>query len=339
MALEEVQADEPGPAVHDDVRVRGDHEVGAGEVAPRAADEEGRAQQPRPHHDAPPGRRAQAPLPHDRLQADEGRRAGQKVAAIEYDPNRSAHRAAALRRRREVVHPRARGCASARARVRPERRHQAGQRLPLANIPTGTLVHAVELKPGQGARMARSAGSSIQLVAKDGDYGVLRLLGRAAPRPLRAGPRSGRSATRPRQPVGRQGRPQPLARQAADRPRLRHEPGRPPARRRRGQSKGGRHPVTPWGVPTLGKRTRRKHKESDKLIVRGRRRGRRGSASRCQLSKKGPFVEDRLSRIEAMNAAGEKRMIRTWSRASTIFPDMVGTRSRCTTAASTCPCS
>ena len=93
-----------------------------------------------------------------------------------------------------------------------------------------------------------------------------------------------------------------------------------------GKTKGGRHPVTPWGVPTLGKRTRRKHKDSDKLIVRGRRRGKeKRRESRSRSSKKGPFVQDRLmSRIEAMNASGEKRMIRTWSRTSTVFPEMVG---------------
>ena len=90
-----------------------------------------------------------------------------------------------------------------------------------------------------------------------------------------------------------------------------------------GKSKGGRHPVTPWGVPTLGKRTRRKHKESDKLIVRGRRRGKEKRLSRS--SKKGPFVEERLmTRIKRMNESGSKQMIRTWSRSSTIFPEMVG---------------
>ena len=91
-----------------------------------------------------------------------------------------------------------------------------------------------------------------------------------------------------------------------------------------GKSKGGRHPVTPWGVPTLGKRTRTKHKESDKLIVRGRRRG-KDKRYESQLSKKGPFVEERLlGRIEAMNASGSKQMVRTWSRTSTVFPEMVG---------------
>ena len=91
-----------------------------------------------------------------------------------------------------------------------------------------------------------------------------------------------------------------------------------------GKSKGGRHPVTPWGVPTLGKRTRSKHKASDKLIVRGRRRG-KDKRLMSRSSKKGPFVEERLlARIQKMNDTGSKNMIRTWSRTSTVFPDMVG---------------
>src|SRR5213592_4563323 len=100
-----------------------------------------------------------------------------KVAAIEYDPNRSARIA--------LLHyadgAKAYILAPARLRVGalvesgPAADIKPGNALPLANIPTGTLVHNVELKPGQGGRMARSAGSSVQLVAKDGHHGVLRL--------------------------------------------------------------------------------------------------------------------------------------------------------------------
>src|SRR5438309_5343505 len=100
-----------------------------------------------------------------------------KVAAIEYDPNRSARIA--------LLHyaDGAKSYILAPARIRvgalvesgPAADIKPGNALPLANIPTGTLVHNVELKPGQGGRMARSAGSSVQLVAKDGSHGVLRL--------------------------------------------------------------------------------------------------------------------------------------------------------------------
>ena len=100
-----------------------------GEDAHREADEEGRPQQLRAHHDAPPGRRPQAPLPRRRLQAQEGRRPGQgRRDRVRPEPL-GAHRAAALRRRREELHPRA-GAAAGRddGRVRPGRRHQARQR-------------------------------------------------------------------------------------------------------------------------------------------------------------------------------------------------------------------
>ena len=200
-----------------------------------------------------------------------------KVAAIEYDPNRSA-RIALLH---YAVGAKAYILAPARLRVGavvesgPGADIKPGNALPLTNIPTGTLVHNVELKPGQGGKMARSAGSGVQLVAKDEGYGVLRLPSgemRRVPLTCRAtvgqvgnvdhenvtGGKAGRSRWRGKRPTVRGSAMNPV-----DHP---HGGGE-------GKSKGGRHPVTPWGVPTLGKRTRRKHKESDKLIVRARRRG------------------------------------------------------------------
>jgi len=203
-----------------------------------------------------------------------------KVASIEYDPNRSA-RIALLH---YVDGAKAYILAPAQLRVGatvesgPAADIRVGNALPLENIPTGTLVHAVELKPGQGAKMARSAGSGIQLVAKDGAFAVLRLPSgemRRVPLTCRAtigqvgnldhqnitGGKAGRSRWRGKRPSVRGSAMNPV-----DHP---HGGGE-------GKSKGGRHPVTPWGVPTLGKRTRRKHKESNKLIVRGRRRGKEG---------------------------------------------------------------
>jgi large subunit ribosomal protein L2 len=200
-----------------------------------------------------------------------------KVASIEYDPNRSA-RIALLHyadgEKRYILAP-------ARLRVGdsvesgPAADIKPGNALPLANIPTGTMVHNVELKPGRGGQMARSAGSSVQLVAKEGSYATLRLPSGEMRRVLVAcratigqvgnvdhenvsGGKAGRSRWRGKRPTVRGSAMNPV-----DHP---HGGGE-------GKSKGGRHPVTPWGVPTLGKRTRRKHKESDKLIVRGRRRG------------------------------------------------------------------
>jgi len=206
-----------------------------------------------------------------------------KVAAIEYDPNRSA-RIALLHyadgAKSYILAP-----AQLRVGAVVESGAAAdikiGNALPLENIPTGTLVHNVELQPGQGAKMARSAGSGIQLVAKDQGFAVLRLPSgemRRVPLTCRAtvgqvgnvdhqnitGGKAGRSRWRGKRPSVRGSAMNPV-----DHP---HGGGE-------GKSKGGRHPVTPWGVPTLGKRTRSKHKESDKLIVRARRRGKgkRGS--------------------------------------------------------------
>ena len=203
-----------------------------------------------------------------------------KVASIEYDPNRSA-RIALLHyadgAKAYILAP-AQLRVGATVESGPAADIRVGNALPLENIPTGTLVHAVELKPGQGAKMARSAGSGIQLVAKDGAFAVLRLPSgemRRVPLTCRAtigqvgnldhqnitGGKAGRSRWRGKRPSVRGSAMNPV-----DHP---HGGGE-------GKSKGGRHPVTPWGVPTLGKRTRRKHKESNKLIVRGRRRGKEG---------------------------------------------------------------
>jgi large subunit ribosomal protein L2 len=200
-----------------------------------------------------------------------------KVAAIEYDPNRSA-RIALLHyadgAKAYILAP-AGLRAGSTVESGPDADIKPGNALPLQRIPTGTLIHNVELKPGRGGQMARSAGSSVQLVAKDEPYAVLRLPSGELRRVLltcRAtvgqvgnldhsnvtGGKAGRARWRGRRPTVRGSAMNPV-----DHP---HGGGE-------GKSKGGRHPVTPWGVPTLGKRTRRKHKESDKLIVRGRRRG------------------------------------------------------------------
>jgi large subunit ribosomal protein L2 len=200
-----------------------------------------------------------------------------RVAAIEYDPNRSANIA--------LLHyldgEKAYILAPAQLRVGvlvqsgPDADIKVGNALPLENIPTGTLVHNVELKPGQGAKMARSAGSGIQLVAKDAGFAVLRLpSGEMRRVPLACRATVGQVGNVDHQNInwGKAGR----SRWKGKRPSVRGSAMNPvdhPHGGGEGKSKGGRHPVTPWGVPTLGKRTRSKHKESNKLIVRGRRRG------------------------------------------------------------------
>ncbi|MDQ3891099.1 MAG: 50S ribosomal protein L2 [Actinomycetota bacterium] len=200
-----------------------------------------------------------------------------KVAAIEYDPNRSARIA--------LLHyaDGAKAYILAPARVRVGQTVESGasadirpgNALPLANIPTGTLVHNVELKPGKGGQMARSAGSGVQLVAKDEGFATLRLPSgemRRVPDACRATVGQVGNVDHENVSSGKAGR----SRWLGKRPAVRGSAMNPvdhPHGGGEGKSKGGRHPVTPWGVPTLGKRTRRKRKESDKLIVRGRRRG------------------------------------------------------------------
>ncbi|HEV2902003.1 MAG TPA: 50S ribosomal protein L2 [Gaiellaceae bacterium] len=200
-----------------------------------------------------------------------------KVAAIEYDPNRSANIALlhyADGAKAYILAP-ARLRVGATVESGPAADIKPGNALPMANIPTGTLVHNVELKPGQGGKIARGAGTGIQLVGKDEGHGILRLPSgelRRVPLTCRAtvgqvgnvdhenitGGKAGRSRWRGKRPTVRGSAMNPV-----DHP---HGGGE-------GKSKGGRHPVTPWGVPTLGKRTRSKHKESDALIIRQRRRG------------------------------------------------------------------
>ena len=276
MPVRQVQAHEPRPPLHDGLRLRRGDEVEAREGADREADQEGRPQQQRAHHDAPPGRRSQAPVPRDRLQAPKDGIPA-KVAAVEYDPNRSA-RIALLHYadgfKAYILAPAGLRVGS-EVQSGPDADIKPGNALPLENIPTGTLVHNVELKPGKGGQMARSAGSGIQLVAKDAGYATLRLPSGEMRRVLLTcrgtigqvgnvdhgnitGGKAGRSRWLGKRPTVRGSAMNPV-----DHP---HGGGE-------GKSKGGRHPVTPWGVPTLGKRTRGKHKESDKLIVRGRRRG------------------------------------------------------------------
>ena len=267
----------PGRRSHDGLRLRRGDEVEAREGADREADEEGRPQQQwvasRRVTRAAATSAATAIIDFKRTK--DGVPA--KVAAIEYDPNRSA-RIALLHYadgfKAYILAPAGVRVGSfvqsgVDADIKP------GNALPLENIPTGTLVHNVELKPGKGGQMARSAGSGVQLVAKDGGYATLRLPSGEMRRVLltcRATVGQVGNVEHGNVTIGKAGRNRWLGK----RPAVRGSAMNPvdhPHGGGEGKTKGGRHPVTPWGVPTLGKRTRSKHKESDKLIVRGRRRG------------------------------------------------------------------
>jgi large subunit ribosomal protein L2 len=200
-----------------------------------------------------------------------------KVAHIEYDPNRNA-RLALLHykdgEKRYILMPN-------RVKVGdviqsgPGADIRPGNALPLRNIPVGTVVHNVEMKPGAGGKMARSAGSSVQLVAKEGKYATLRLPSgemRMVPLDCRATVGEVGNAEAELVSVGKAGR----NRWKNKRPKVRGVAMNPvdhPLGGGEGKSSGGRHPVSPWGKPEG--RTRKK-KQSDDLIVRRRRSRKRG---------------------------------------------------------------
>jgi large subunit ribosomal protein L2 len=200
-----------------------------------------------------------------------------KVAHIEYDPNRTA-RIALLHyadgEKRYIIAPvglkqgdRVENGASADIKT--------GNCLPLRNIPTGTMVHAIELRPGGGAKIARSAGSGVQLLAREGNRATLRMpsgeirqvdvacratvgeVGNAEQGNIKLG-KAGRGRWKGRRPTVRG-----VAMNPVDHPMGGGE----------GKTSGGRHPVSPWGQPEG--RTRRAHKPSDQLITRRRSKKKR----------------------------------------------------------------
>ena len=204
-----------------------------------------------------------------------------KVAAIEYDPNRSAYIALL----HYVDGVKAYILAPNRLRVGMTVVSGVGQdiavgnAMPLAEMPVGTLVHNVELQPGRGGQLARSAGSSIQLMAKEGDMATLRLPS-GEMRMVRADCRATvgvvGNADHQNVTVGKAGR----KRHMGVRPQTRGTAMNPvdhPHGGGEGATPLGNHPQTPWGVPTIGYRTRKKGKQSDRYIVRGRRRGKKGN--------------------------------------------------------------
>lgn len=197
-----------------------------------------------------------------------------KVAGIEYDPNRSAHIALLHYtdgEKRYILAPvglkvGAMVLSSDQADIKP------GNSLRLSSIPVGTVVHNVELKPGKGGQLARSAGSSTQLIAKEGKNAILRLPStemRMVPVECRATIGQVGNIEHENLSLGKAGR----SRWSGRRPHVRGVAMNPvdhPMGGGEGRSSGGRHPCTPWGVPTKGYRTRGS-KPSDKQIIRRRK--------------------------------------------------------------------
>jgi large subunit ribosomal protein L2 len=199
-----------------------------------------------------------------------------RVAEIEYDPNRSARIALvhyADGEKRYILHPR--GLRQGATIVSgPGSEPRLGNCLPMREIPLGTMIHAVELQPGKGAQMARSAGAAVQLIAKEGSMVTLRLpstevrmvpgdcvatvgqVGNVDHELIRSG-KAGRSRW-----LGRRPKVRGVAMNPIDHPLGGGE----------GRASGGRPPVSPWGK-SEGKKTRKRKKDSNRYIVRGRRRG------------------------------------------------------------------
>ena len=198
------------------------------------------------------------------------------VERLEYDPNRTANIALlkyADGERRYIIAPRGVSAgdqlmSGSSAPIRP------GNAMALRNIPVGSVIHCIELKPGKGAQMVRSAGSSAQLVAREGAYATLRMRSGEMRRVLaecRATLGEVGNSEHNLRSLGKAG----AKRWRGVRPTVRGVAMNPvdhPHGGGEGKSSGGRHPVSPWGVPTKGYKTR-KNKRTDKLIVR--RRGRR----------------------------------------------------------------
>ena len=200
-----------------------------------------------------------------------------KVAHIEYDPNRTANIALlhfADGAKRYILHP-AGVKQGDQIEQGPSADIKPGNCLPLRNSPLGTVVHAVELKPGGGAKIARSAGSSVQLVAKEGRFAQLRMPSgeiRNVEADCRATVGQVGNAEQININWGKAGR----LRWKGRRPKVRGVAMNPidhPHGGGEGRTSGGRHPVSPWGKPEG--RTRRPNKPSDKLIVRRRRTGKK----------------------------------------------------------------
>jgi large subunit ribosomal protein L2 len=209
-----------------------------------------------------------------------------KVAAIEYDPNRNARLALLFYQdgeKRYILHP-ANLAVGATVMSGPDSPFEVGNAMPLGNMPLGTTVHNVELVPGKGGQIVRAAGAAAQLVAKEGDYVTLRLpstevrlvrkecyatIGQVGNGDIRntSFGKAGRKRWKGRRPEVRGSVMNPV-----DHPHGGGE-GRAPI--------GRSGPVTPWGKPALGYKTRKKKKLSSRLIVRRRRRtSKRGRGGR-----------------------------------------------------------
>ena len=200
-----------------------------------------------------------------------------RVLAVEYDPNRSANIALVEYQdgeRRYILHPVGLQVGDT-VQSGPGSDIRVGNAVPLAEVPLGSTVHNIELRPGKGGQMARSAGAGVQVVAKEGDYVTLRMPStemRMVRRQCMATIGQIGNLDHSKQSIGKAG----ASRWRGHRPKVRGVVMNPvdhPHGGGEGKSSGGRHPTSPWGKRE-GTKTRHKKKASNKFIVRGRKRGR-----------------------------------------------------------------
>lgn len=198
-----------------------------------------------------------------------------RVATLEYDPNRNARIALIVYadgEKRYIIAPQGLEIGQ-QIMSGPDAELNTGNSLPLSRIQLGTLVHAIELRPGQGARIARGAGTFAQVMAKEGNLILLRLPSGEVRRVLsscyatvgQVGNEDAQNIV-----IGKAGRSRWLGR----RPKVRGVAMNPidhPMGGGEGRSSGGRHPCTPWGKPTKGYKTRKKKKASNNMIVKRRK--------------------------------------------------------------------
>lgn len=198
-----------------------------------------------------------------------------RVHAIEYDPNRSARIALlyyADGEKRYILAPHGLEVghtvtSGSRSEIR------SGNHMPLEDIPLGTMLHNIELTPGRGGQLVRSAGGSAQLMSRDGGYAQLRLpSGEIRRVPVACSATIGQVGNTDHENIslGKAGRSRWLGRRGYSRG-VAKNPVDHPMGGGEGKSSGGRHPVTPWGKKTKGLRTRKKNKKSDTLIIKRRK--------------------------------------------------------------------
>ena len=354
-----------GSPVPDGPGVRRDHDGHAAQAAHRAAPQVGRPQQPRRADDLVARRRPQADVPRHRLQAGQARHPREdRHGRVRPEPV-GADRARAVRRRREALHPAAERAEGRRhdRRGRPASTSCRATRCRSRTSRSARWSTTWSCGPGKGGQIARSAGSAVQLVAKEGDYATVKMpSGELRKINMECLATIGQvGQPRPRERVDRQGGPQPLARQAAARARRRDEPGRPPARRRRGQDLGRPSPGVAVGHADQGLQDaqpevdRPVHRAEADRSSSGSRQRAAGSVSRCRAASRScqlPAANEAYEQITeegpvrrhapAREGRGDepRRARRRSSRPGRAGPPSCrrwsGTRSRCTTAGSSC---